>query len=455
MIDVKRLLRPSRVLPVAVAATLCTSSLAGAPASAATAPVTPAPARVGADFFGVHHGTVGADRVLGWPAGGTAGSIRLWDADVTWRDIEATPGVYDFSRLDAAITRARAQRARVLLVLGVTPDISSYWKSALPRTTEYHGRGSTTMPPKAAWQNYVRAVAKRYGTSIDYQVWNEGNVPGFWTAGAGNLAKLTRWAREALNTVPATSRNRAKLVAPAFGTRSGISYIGSFYAQKPPGPTRTSKRYPVAQYVNVVALQLYPRADRRPEDSIALLNAAKRYLTKYKVNKPIYNTEINYGFQTGALARRAIPITNQYQAAYASRTLVLNAGNRISRVYWYHWDMKYNGTVGGSQGNTLMVASNGYTLSPAGKAWKVTRGWLQGSRPKGCTKDRYGTYTCTFQYPTGKALKRIMWNPTRNITVKAPAYTTSYYKIDNVKRAAKKGTRIRVGVVPLMIRSSR
>jgi hypothetical protein len=379
----------------------------------------------------------------------------LWDNNVTWRAIETSPGTYDFSHLDALITRARAKKARVLLVMGQTPNIPSYWTSRVPSTVEYHGVGSTTMPPQLAWQNYVKALARRYGTSIDYQVWNEGNVPGFWTGGAANLAKLTRWAREALNQVPATSRNRARLVAPAFGTRSGISYVGSFYAQKPPGATATAKRFPVASYVSAVALQLYPTAFRGPEDSIALLNSAKRYLTKYNVNKPIYNTEINYGFQTGAQARTAIPVSSTWQAGYASRTLVLNASNRISRVYWYRWDMVKDPATGGAPGNTLMVTSNGYTLSAAGKAWKVTRGWLLNMRPRGCTKDRVGTYRCKFQYPTGRAMRHVIWNPLRNVTIKAPAYSTSYYKIDNVKRGAKTGTRIRVGVVPVMIRSSR
>ncbi len=455
MIDVKSLFRRGRILPVLVASTLGASVVATGAASAATAPVTPAPASVRADFFGMHHSTVGSDRVFGWPAAGTTGTIRLWDSGTTWRDIETTRGVYNFSRLDDAVSRARSKRARVLLVLGMTPNISSYWTSRVPSGGEYHGTGSTTMPPKAAWQSYIRALAKRYGTSIEYQVWNEGNVPGFWSAGPGNLAKLTRWAREALNSVRATSRGRGKLIAPAFGTRSGISYIGKFYAQKPPGPTASSRRYPVVQFVDAVSLQLYPFASAGPEGSMVLLASAKRYLAKYKVNKPIYNTEINYGFQTGAAARRAVPITAQKQAAFASRTLVLNASNRISRVYWYRWDMRHNDQLGGTQGNALMVESNGFTPSAAGKAWRVTRTWLEKSRPRGCTKDRRGTYTCTFKFPKGTALKRVVWNPTRNVTVRAPRYTNAYYKIDNVKRAAKAGTKIRVGMVPVMIRSSR
>jgi len=450
VIDVKRLLRAGRIVPVAVATALAATVVPGGGAVAATAPVTPAPAAIRADFFGVHHSNIGATSPLGWPAAGVTGSVRLWDVGVTWRDIQTRQGVYDCSRLHRLISTARARNARVLLVLGQTPNIPSYWKSRVPAAgTEYHGRGSTTMPDKRAWRNYVVAVAKRYGRSIDYQVWNEGNVPGFWTGGYGNLALLTKWTREALNdrSLPRKQRG-AKLVAPAFGTRSAISAVGTFYRQKPGGVA-------VAKFVDAVALQLYPRAEVRPEGSMNLLAGAKRYLAKYKVNKPIYNTEVNYGVRTGAAARRAVPITAQHQAAFASRTLVLNAANRISRVYWYRWDMKYDPAVGGTPANTLLVENNGYTPSAAGKAWRVTRSWLEKTRPQGCTKDRKGTYTCTFRYPRGKALKRVVWNPTRNVTVKAPRFTNAYYKIDNVKHRAKTGTKLRVGVLPVMITSSR
>ena len=43
------------------------------------------------------------------------GSLRLWDAGVTWPDIETSPGVYDWSRLDslrAPPPRSTASRSR-------------------------------------------------------------------------------------------------------------------------------------------------------------------------------------------------------------------------------------------------------------------------------------------------------------------------------------------------------
>ena len=41
------------------------------------------------------------------------------------------------------------------------------------------------MPDLGAWRRYVTAVAERYGDRIDYQVWNETNVIGYWTGRFG------------------------------------------------------------------------------------------------------------------------------------------------------------------------------------------------------------------------------------------------------------------------------
>jgi hypothetical protein len=443
VIQLHRLVRTARVVTLAVATGLAATTLAVPAASAAPAPPTPAPAVLPADFFGVHHAGLGLDPTFGWPRVSGIGSVRLWDNGVSWRDIETSPGVYDWTRLDAIVARTSARKAKALLVLGQTPSFHAQG-SAPAGVSEFYGTGATRMPSKDAWVNYVRAVAQRYGLGLDYQVWNEANVSGFWSSSMYEMALLTRWAREALNTVD----KRLRLVAPAFGTRLGRDAIYTYYGQKPEGIA-------VARFVNAVSLQLYPTETYGPERSVDLLNAAKALLAKRKVNLPIYNTEINYGMRGGATARGAAPIAAKYQVAYASRTLVLNAGNRVSRVYWYVWDMKRTELLNGTQGNTLLVGPDGHTPSAAGNAFAVTRGWLFDTRPRGCTKDRAGTYTCTFKYKTGTALKRIIWNPAKNVTVTMPKYTTAYYLIDGKKRASKAGAKVRVGPVPVMVRTSR
>ena len=89
-------------------------------------------------YFGSHdHDPVGT-----WPDG-PVGSLRAWDAGVTWREIEVAPGNYDFSRLDAMVDTAEQHDSDVLLVLGQTPAFH-----ALDPTAEsFYGEGASS-PPK-------------------------------------------------------------------------------------------------------------------------------------------------------------------------------------------------------------------------------------------------------------------------------------------------------------------
>src|SRR4029079_13272973 len=50
--------------------------------------------RVPHTFFGIHDQSGRAYDHL------TFGSLRLWDAGVTWKDVETSPGHYDWTRLD-------------------------------------------------------------------------------------------------------------------------------------------------------------------------------------------------------------------------------------------------------------------------------------------------------------------------------------------------------------------
>ena len=120
-------------------------------------------------FFGLHDGSMAAYDGL------TFGSVRLWDAGVQWNQVETSPGVYDWSRLDSLVSAAQAHGTEVTLVLAMTPS--------------FYAGPAANLPPTdlADYAAYVRAVMARYrdfngsrGIAA-YQVWNEGNVSTFWT----------------------------------------------------------------------------------------------------------------------------------------------------------------------------------------------------------------------------------------------------------------------------------
>jgi len=423
----RRFLRATAAAPLAAGLALVPLPV---PAHAASAPIP-------ASYFGLHHAGLHADASRGFPQT-DVGSVRLWDNGVSWREIERSPGDFSWSRLDALVAKARNHGASVLLVLGQTPTFHST-RSGVPGA---YGRGASAMPTKQSWQRYVTAVADRntstWGGSVALQVWNEANAVPYWSGTPRQMAQLTAWTRQALNAAGSS----AHLVGPAMVTRlsSQQAWINTFYGQRIGGRN-------VSTYVDALSFQLYPVATGSPEASMTLLRQVRAILARHRVAKPIYNTEINYGLvggpQAGAGARR---ISSARQVGNVLRTYVLNAQNRVGRVYWYAWDLQ-------GFANTKMVLSDGITTTPAGRAFGTAKRWLIGTRPAGCSSNRAGTYTCTFRI-SGE-VRRVVWNPRKRVAVRAPAGTTAYVTGNDVTHAARKGTRLYVGQVPVLIRGSR
>jgi hypothetical protein len=410
---------PRRLLAVGAAAGLAVTLLPAAPAEAASSQ------RVRATFFGMHDANP-----TSWPVA-PVGNIRLWDSGVAWRQIETANGVFDFSNLDAQVDAARAHGARVLLVLGQTPR----FHSTRPGKRGTYGLGAASMPTQSSWTNYVYKLVNRYkGRGVDYQVWNEANVSGYWNGTPAQMAKLTHWTSRIVNNNDAS----AQVVAPALATRltGQRAWLRTFYAQRTGGKK-------VAAYVDAVSLNLYPLPKQAPEASMTLLNASRIMLSRAGVRKPIWNTEINYGLPGGGSATN---ITRAKEAAYVARTLVLNAENNIKRVFWYAWDLQ-------NLANTQLTYTNGTSLTPAGKAYQVVRGWLLAGRTKGCARDGRGTYTCTLAYSGG--VKRIYWNPSRKVTVRAVKSARASVGLYGVEKPLSGGEAIGVGSAPVMGRSAK
>jgi hypothetical protein len=404
-------------------ATLLAASVLPATGAQAATPPT-----ITKGLFGVSDSQPIGTSSAAWPRA-TVGSIRLWDAGVAWNQIERSPGVYDFARLDEIVAAARAHGARPLLVLGQTP----VFYAAHPSQVGAYGRGAPSMPNPVRWKQYVEKVAHRYGASIDYQVWNEPNVSGYWRGTPGQMATLTRIASQSLSKIA----TKAKVVAPSFPVRltTQRAWFAKFYAQRPGGR-------PVASWTDVVTVNPYPLAAGRPEASVTLLRAAKSILAARRVHKPIWNTEINYGL-TG-LGTNARNISRAREAAYVIRTYVLSAANRVGRVYWYSWDLHKLASV-------EMTYSNNASLTKAGLAFKVSQNWLIGGRVRSCTADRRGTYTCTVTYAGG--VRRIYWNPTHRVVIRTVGSATQQQTATGHATRVGGSKRVAVSYSPIMIRS--
>ncbi|MDI6910891.1 hypothetical protein [Nocardioides sp.] len=387
--------------------------------------------RVSPSFFGMHDANIAGGSL---PAV-TVGSVRLWDTGTAWRQIEKRPGRFDFRALDTAVNTALNAGLRPMVVLGQTPR----FYASKPKAAGWYGAGASSMPKNvSAWKRYVTKVAKRYKTSVDYQIWNEPNVIGFWSGTVGQMAKLTATGSVAINKA---AGRKATIVAPSFPLRlkSQQKWFKKYWAAKVGGKS-------VARMVDVVSANPYPLADQGPEASMKLLAFAKRVLPQQARRKPLWNTEINYGLLGGDTAKR---IPEATQAAYVARTLLLNAGGSIKRMYWYSW--RINGIA-----NTHLVEDDGTTLTRAGRAWQVVRGWIVDTDVTCAVTARgqlKGLYTCTARVGADE-VRRIYWKPTGGaVPVTTSNTTTSWTDLDGATTTHVGPLTLTVNNAPVMVSS--
>jgi hypothetical protein len=374
------------------------------------------------------------------------GSVRLWDVGVQWRDIEKTRGVYDWTRLDQIVAHAQSAHEEVTMVLAMTPAFYASTPTDPPRS----------MSP---FTSFVSALMHRYRSFhgargiANYQVWNEANIGTFWTGTKLQLARMSKIVRDLRNRID----RRAQVVAPPMVTRLPyqLDWLKKYYAMKLNGT-------PVWKLYDSLAFSLYPLPTAQghpagPEDSMRLLGQVRSRLRKDHVpaSKPIWNTEVNYGLQTGSLGgTHAAPISNARQASYVARTYLLNAAAGIRRVFWYRYDW---GILpgGGTLGNTLLSQPNDPTqVTPAGKAFALVQKWMHGTlvgsgsaRP--CAKDRHGTYTCVVRDSSGT--RRIYWNPRHRATVRLAANARHAQGILGAVSKVTRGSKLTVGYRPVMV----
>ena len=409
------------------------------PASADASRRTLAVVRVPPAFFGLHDGSMAAyDRL-------DVGSVRLWDVGVQWSQVETSPGVYDWRRLDTLVSAAQAHGTEVTLVLAMTPSFDG---------------PAANLPPTdlADYAAYVRAVMSRYrdfdgsrGIAA-YQVWNEGNVATFWQGTPAELATMTRVVDRVRDQVDPG----ATVLAPSFAVR----YVGERrwirrYESRTVGGTPVWKNYDASGF------SLYPKArygDRPggPEDAMRLLAKVRGVLDRAGVphGKPVWATEINYGLKSGPPGQlTADPISQRRQVANVLRTYLLGAARGLARLFWYRYDWNTISPAqgGGTLGNTLLTTPGQWDdVTRAGRALTTAENWLHGRlvdagarRP--CARDRRGTFTCVVRYAGGT--RTIYWNPRRTVTV-----VVRHVAARQAERGrATRISRVRVGFRPVAV----
>ena len=414
--------------------------LAAALALIGCTPAVAGNVRISHKLFGVHDASLLATSHI------HQGAVRLWDAGVQWQSVETSRHHYNWTRLDQLVSAARSHHQEVTMVVAGTPPF-------------YAPHRDPTKPPRkmSHYADFLRHLMKRYGRRISaYEVWNESNIRTFWSGTNLQMARLSRIAYKVRNRL----QPHAKLVAPAMVTGRDweLDIMRDFFATRIDGK-------PVWRYYNAIALSLYPFARANgstgtPEDSMRRLAKARRVLRADHVpgSKPVWNTEINYGNQTGDLqGRHAYKISAARQSSFVVRTYLLNAAAGLRRVFWYRYDMNNlpADIGGGTLSNTLLSKPGDPSqVTRAGKTYALVQQWMHGTllgsrHKRPCAQDRHGTYVCVVKDSTG--VRRIYWNPSGKATVRVSKYAHHVQGVFGGITSIKPGSLLTVTAQPVMV----
>ncbi len=309
------------------------------------------------------------------PVDVAAGFHRLWDMKVAWKDVNPSPGVFDWSILDKRINEAltSAGSPRVLYVMGLTPQ----WAAANPGAGDPRWGAGTASPPAtiSTWTSYVEAVVSRFGGKIDaYEIWNEANLSTFWQGSPQQLADMTKVAYDIIKAGDPS----ATVLTPSVTTRlQGSAY--RFNSSYIPALLEVGGGTIPA---DAFAVHTYPRGDlgtigdairQRAEDVRAYQANIRDLLARVpaEAGKPLWDTEVNYGLRGPGI----IPGRDWSDAEGAMLLLGTygsSAALGIDQTFWYQYTVAPQALLG--------VQFTPQTPAMR-EAWSALPGWGAGACP--------------------------------------------------------------------------
>jgi hypothetical protein len=321
--------------------------------AAAAAPVVPD------QLFGQHVSSIATGLPTALPS---VGAVRLWDARVTWKELEPLDNDYRWEPLRAAIDNAVALGAgEILYTMGNTPS----WAASDPRSPGLYGPGTNSHPrSNALYTDFVTDLLREFPQITAVQVWNEANLVDFYNGTPAQMAKLTKDAAAAIKSV----RPSVKVVAASTTVRPGgpTQKFGKAYGA-------AMKRAKAWRSVDVVSSHFYPPAKEGPNTRVRYIRTMKSWYRKYGAGrKPMWDTEVNYGDLRPN--RPKVTYTGATAETYVARTYIDSMRYGVQRVFWYVWDANVLGTDMTRDGQ----------ITAGGQAFLEIRSWMSGKTWLGC-----------------------------------------------------------------------
>lgn len=238
-----------------------------------------------------------------------------------WELIQPRPTPeFRYGGYDYIIRQARARCIQVLGLLAFTPD----WAAA-PQLVP-SGADSDHKPPPASAQtyaSYVRTTVARYGDQVAaWEVWNEPDLPLFWTGTAAQYAELLAMAYQAIKSVSPD----APVIGGALAT-GGPNVRRDFLAA-----ILADRRYPAGQFMDILSIHINMRT---PDDIKQQVQLAQETLARAGVSKPIWATEAQYPSDSAAQPFDSYREGEAGQARYLRDALIAGRDAGLARLFWW------------------------------------------------------------------------------------------------------------------------
>jgi Cellulase (glycosyl hydrolase family 5) len=336
-------------------------------------------------YFGMHVHNNGSER--NWPDI-PIGSLRLWDADVSWAYLERRRGDFDFRRLDEYVGWTMRRGIEAVVPLAVTPP----WASARPQEKGAYGPGTSAEPASLeTWRAYVRAVVSRYRGRVGaYEIGNEVNESWIFSGTLQAILQMTVSASEEIRKTDPDAR----VIAPSFvGLDQRVELPARFLSMGG------------AAAVDAASFHLYhsghpPEAMVEPVRRMVALKAAAGHAAV-----PMWNTESGYWMPNPQLSWNADETRNMVSegvaAMYLPRDLILARALGFSRFHWYAWD--------GNKMGLLDPVTRRHRL-PADVYGQAIRE-LSGLTMDSCARSADGLWRCRLRSAKGQGVQALWVDP--------------------------------------------
>jgi hypothetical protein len=319
-----------------------------------------------------------------------AGSVRF---DLRWEQIEPTAGQYTFTGVvdyDTLVSRLTALGIRPLVVLGFANPL--YDNNERPYSAE--GR--------AAYAAYAGAVAQHFGTSVDYEIYNEYNHPSGYHLGTctTTVACYTAMLEPAAAAIRAAAPGAVITTTGVAGTSSwwggGIAtqWVSEFLAT------------PQSSLVDVMSIHNYdlPAAPEGHNEDV--VTEVRGLLDESgHADLPLWLTETGWTTPTSVAGMN----TEAQQAQYIARDAVLSVAAGADRYMQYDLfdDWAQDSTEGrfGLFRNT--TDNSALTPKPAAVTYAVLARQIGDRAYTG--RDDLGDGVYSLRFGSGADTVRVMW----------------------------------------------